>query len=94
MGYSMSTGDLPEEDYREVLKKSFCGRHFHAPASVKQRGVMISLSRVLHWQNLVTYLEPEGQFLIIKGQMLGMIAGVYAPQIGKKLFFRKRIKKF
>lgn len=57
----------------KYLKEVFAGDVFHAPASVKKRGILIGIVRSLQWQETDWYVEPEGQFLIIKGSKPGKI---------------------
>lgn len=69
---------------------------FHAPTSVKNRGVLIRLSKKLKLQGTVITKEPEGQFLIIESCIVGKkwtLVEAYAPQLGKTMFFKKLTKK-
>lgn len=78
------------------MKEVFIGDVFHVPASVTKREILIGISSLLHWQEIEVYVEPESQFLIIKGSMLGMVwclEGIYAPGTWEKCFFRQLMNK-
>lgn len=64
-------------------------------ASVKNRGILIGISKNLNWHNTRVTLGIEGQWLIVQGNMLGRnwtLVGIYAPQTARKDFFHQLLK--
>lgn len=74
----------------KYLRETFAVTILHAAAEMKKRGVMIGLSKRLNWQMHEIVADPEGQSLLIHGEIREAqwtIVGIYAPQTKKNCFF-------